>query len=103
MNHCTEYIRGFRYKLKMMGIPVDGPALIYGDNKSVLRNFSTPDSVLRTKSNSIAYHFVREVSATDGWRICYIATNDNLADLFTKTIVSTVKRKNSFQCILHHF
>ena len=102
MKHCTEYIRGFRYKLRMMGIPVDGPALIYGDNKSVLKNSSIPDSVLRKKSNSIAYHFVREGSAADEWRISYIATDDNLADLFTKVIASTAKREKFVRCILHH-
>ena len=32
MKLCCEYIRGLRYKLQMMGIPVNGPAYIYGDN-----------------------------------------------------------------------
>lgn len=34
MKQCTEYIRGLRYKLRMLGIPIDSPAYIYGDNKS---------------------------------------------------------------------
>lgn len=55
---CTEYIRGLRYKLRMMGIPIDGCAYVYGDNKSVLCNTSIPESVLRKKSQSLAYHFV---------------------------------------------
>ena len=32
MKSCCEYIRGLRYKLRMMGIPVTNPAFIYGDN-----------------------------------------------------------------------
>ena len=32
MKMCTEYIQGLRYKLRMMGIPCDQPAYIYGDN-----------------------------------------------------------------------
>ena len=32
MRQCCEYIRGLRYKLRMMGIPVNNPALVYGDN-----------------------------------------------------------------------
>ena len=67
MKHCCEYIRGIRFKLRMMGICVDGPAYILGDNKSVLVNSSVPTSVLSKKSNSIAFHFVREGSAADEW------------------------------------
>ena len=40
MEQCCEYIRGLRYKLRMMGIPVEGPAYIHGDNQSVLCNMS---------------------------------------------------------------
>ena len=63
MKHCCEYIRGLRYKLRMMGIPVEGPAYIEGDKKSVLENTTIPDSTLNKKSQSIAYHFVREGAA----------------------------------------
>ena len=65
MKQCTEYIRGFRYKLSMMGIPCTSPAFIYGDNQSVLANTTIPDSTLKKKSQSIAYHFVREGAARD--------------------------------------
>jgi len=33
MRQCCEYIRGLRYKLRMMGISVSNPTLIYGDNQ----------------------------------------------------------------------
>ena len=50
MKLCCEYIRGLRYKLQMMGIPVNGPAYIYGDNQSVLFNTYIPDYNLNNKS-----------------------------------------------------
>ena len=62
MKQCCEYIRGLRYKLRMMGIPVEGPMYIYGDNQSVL---AIPDSTLKKKSQSIAYHFVHDGVAKD--------------------------------------
>ena len=65
MKQCTEYIRGLRYKLRMMGIPINGPAYVFGDNQSVLANTTIPDSTLKKKSQSIAYHFVREGVARD--------------------------------------
>ena len=33
MKQCCEYLRGLRYKLRMMGIPCEGPAYILGDNQ----------------------------------------------------------------------
>ena len=45
-----------------------------------------PDSVLKKKSNSIAYNFVREGAARDEWRCRYIPTDENLSDLCTKPL-----------------
>jgi hypothetical protein len=55
----TDIIKGLRYKIRMMGIPLDGPTHVRVDNMSVVNNTTVPESVLRKKSNSIAYHFVR--------------------------------------------
>lgn len=102
MKQCCEYLRGLRYKLRMMGIPVVGPACIYGDNQSVLANTTIPDSTLKKKSQSIAYHFVREGVARDEWRTTYINTHDNEADLLTKQLPSGEKRKGFVRNLLHH-
>ena len=51
-----------------MGIPVEGPTCFHGDNQSVLANTTIPDSTLKNKSQSIAYHFVHEGGARDEWR-----------------------------------
>ena len=65
----------------MMGIPVEGPTYIYGDTQSVLANTTIPNSSLKKKSQSIAYHFVREGVARDEWRTSYVNTHDSEADL----------------------
>ncbi len=44
MKQATEYIWGLRYKLQMMGITVDEPAYVFGDNQSVLANTTAPGS-----------------------------------------------------------
>ena len=58
MKQCCEYLRGLRYKLSMMGIPVTNPVFVHGDNQSVLWNTTVPDLTLKKKSCSVAYHFV---------------------------------------------
>ena len=86
----------------MVGIPVEGPAYIEGDNQSVLANTTIPDSTLKKKSQSIAYHFVREGAARGEWRTTYVNTHKNEADLLTKQLPSGEKRKGFFRNLLHH-
>jgi len=50
----------FRYKLRMMGIPVIGPNQIFYDNKSDVLNTTLPPSTLKKKHNAIAYHRIRK-------------------------------------------
>ena len=102
MKVCCEYLRGLRYKLRMMGIPCDFPSYIYGDNQSVLANSTNPFSQLKKKSSSIAYHYIREGVAKDEWRTTYINTHYNLADLFTKPLPGGEKRTRFVQMVLHH-
>ena len=102
MKECCEYLRELRYKLRMMGIPVDLPSYIYGDNQSVLVNSSIPTSVIKKKSSSIAYHFVREGVAANEWLVTYISTHENIADLFTKPIPGGNRRDRLIQKFLHH-
>ena len=83
---AVELIEALRYKLRMMGIPLDGPANIFGDNDSVITNATIPSSTLKKKHNAICYHRVREAVAARTVRIAYITTGQNLADMFTKPL-----------------
>ena len=102
MKQCCEYIQGLRYKLHMMGIPVELPTYIFGDNQSVLVNSSKPHSSLKKKSSSVAFHFVREGTAKDEWRVAYLNTHFNPADMLTKSLPGGEKRTRftSFECTL---
>ena len=63
----TEYIQGLCNKLRLnMGVKVDEPALVFGDNKSVLCNARAPASTLKKKQYALAYHFVQGGVARDG-------------------------------------
>ena len=86
----------------MMGINIDGPTYTFGDNQSVLANTSVPHSVLKKKSNAIAYHFVREGSARDEWRTTYVNTHFNPADLLTKPLPAGEKRMRFVRMLLYH-
>jgi hypothetical protein len=52
-----------RYMLRSLGLDLEGPTLMLGDNTSVVLNTSVPSSVLKKKQNAIAYHRFREAIA----------------------------------------
>jgi len=101
MKQAVEYVRGLRYKLRMLGIPCDEPTFVYGDNKSVLANTTVPGSTIKKKMNSLSYHFIREGCARDEWRTTYINTHLNLADLLTKPLASGEKRSGFVRQFLY--
>ena len=61
MNTGVEAIRGIRYKLRMMGVPLTGLTYIYGDNMSVIYNTSRPES---TPKKKITYQQVTKYTRT---------------------------------------
>ena len=83
-----------------MGIPCDEPTYVFGDNQSALANTTVPDSQLKKKSNSIAYHLVHDGCARDEWRTTYINTNGNPADLLKKPLSSGEKRDKFVRMLL---
>jgi hypothetical protein len=100
MKTVAEVNKGLRYKLRMMGVPIDGPSYVYGDNMSVLHNTSNPESTLKKKSNSIAYHLVRESIAMDEMRTGYINSAENYADLMTKNLPRGERRENLLRGVM---
>jgi hypothetical protein len=86
MKNAIELIKALRYKLRMFGVPIEGPTNIFCDNEAVVKNCSTPESTLKKKHHSIAYHRNREAVAAGTCRIAKEGTISNLSDLFTKIL-----------------
>ena len=102
MKQVCKYLRGWRYKLRMMGISVDLPSFVFGDNQSILYNTTLPDSTLKKKSLNLSYHFVREGVVKDEWRTAHINTHLNPADLLTKPLPGSTNRMDFMRTVLHH-
>ena len=75
-----------RYKLWMFGVPLDGPADVFCENRGVVMNASKPESTLQKKHNAINYHAVREAAAAGILRVGEEDGETNLADLLTKLL-----------------
>ncbi len=83
---AVELIEGLRYKLRMMGVPLDGPTSVFCDNAAVVINTTALESTLKKKHNAIAYHRVREANAAGIIRISKIDVTYTLADILTKLL-----------------
>lgn len=70
----------------MFGVPLDGPADVFCNNRGMVKNVSVPESTLMKKHNSINYHAVREAVAAGIMRVGKEDGMTNLADLFTKVL-----------------
>ena len=99
---ACEYIRGFQYKLRMMGIPFSDPCFVYGDSKSVLYNTTLSESTLKKKSSSITYHAVIEGFSTGEWLNRYDPTDTNVSDLLTKPVAGGKRMNRLIQGVMHY-
>ena len=93
MRQAVELVQALRYKLRQFGVPIDGPTNMFCDNEAVYKNVAHPDSTLRKKHHSVAFHQCREAVASGMIRVAKENTETNLADLFTKPLSSTRREK----------
>ena len=68
---------------------------------SVIHNTSKPESVLKKKANSVCYHYVREAVAADEVRISHIRSEENPADIATKSVPAGAKRDHLVEKVLY--
>jgi hypothetical protein len=101
LRNARDLIVGLRYKLRMFGIPIQGPALVYCDNQGVVKNVTIPESVLTKKHNAINYHAVREAVAANILRVAKEDSATNLADVLTKPLTEE-RRTNLLRGILYN-
>jgi Reverse transcriptase (RNA-dependent DNA polymerase) len=81
---ATEQIMDLRYTLRMMGIPLDGPTWMFGDNQSVITSSTIPHSSLNKRHNALSYHRVREALAAGIILFMHVEGRLNPSDIFTK-------------------
>ena len=92
MRILVEMLIGLRYKLRMFGIPIDGPCNVFCDNEAVSKSSMLAENTLKKKHLSIAFHQSREAVAAGVMLVFYEKTKSNHADLFTK-VLNAIDRK----------
>ena len=97
---AVEMVEALRYKLRMFGVPLEGPANAFCDNQSVLLNSTLPSSTLKKKHNLVNYHKVRSFITAGTIRVTKEPSETNTSDLLTKFLVVHKKSRLSKQ-VMH--
>lgn len=99
MRVAIEMIEGLRYKLRMFGVPIDGPCNVFCDNDGVVLNTTNPDSKLTKKHAAINYHRCREAIAASTIIVAKEDTKTNLSDCLTKLLDGVTLRELMYRIL----
>ena len=89
MKTAVEHVEALRYKLRMFGIPMEGPTNVFCDNEAVFKNTSILNSTLKKKHMTICYHRPKEAVTAHTMRVAKEGTATHLVDLFTKPLMDS--------------
>jgi hypothetical protein len=81
---CTDQLVDLRNTLRYLGVPIDGPSYMFGDNESVQNAIGIPTSKLHKRHNALSYHRTREAEAAGITRTYHIHGKTNPADIVSK-------------------
>ncbi|KAI5332873.1 hypothetical protein L3X38_023002 [Prunus dulcis] len=74
---------------KDIGFFLGTPPLLWVDNQSAISLASNPVFHARTKHVEVDYHFTRELVQNGSFRLHYVCSSNQLADIFTKSLSSS--------------
>jgi hypothetical protein len=81
---ATQQVIDLRLTLRYMGVPIEGPSWMFGDNESVIKSSTVPTSTLSKRHNALSYHTVRAAIAAGIINFKHIPGETNIADILTK-------------------
>ncbi|XP_075076347.1 secreted RxLR effector protein 161-like [Nicotiana tabacum] len=83
------WLRNFLKELNVVP-SVQAPIVLYCDNSGAVANSKEPRSHKRSKHIEHKYHLIRDITQRGNARVLKIASEDNLADPFTKSLTQKI-------------
>jgi hypothetical protein len=84
--HVAKQVLWYRSLLTELEFNLATPSIIFSDNQSAIAIAHHPEFHARTKHIDIAIHFLRDHVNKGNLDMCYINTNYNITDIFTKPL-----------------
>ena len=95
--HCAKQVIWHRSLLNELGIPLPSTLTIFLDNQAAVSIAHHPEHHARTKHINIAHHFLRDLVQDGTLNLVYINTQDNLANIFTKSLPKMVHQDVTYE------
>ena len=86
---AMELLISLRYKLRLYGVPVDGPINFFSDNHFMTKNVTLTQSVMNNSHNAIFYHRVHGAQSIEIIRVGWIQGEYNQSYLVNNITLST--------------
>jgi hypothetical protein len=84
LSQAARKVLEFRYLLEDLGFPQVGPTVIYEDNMSAINLAVAPHITRKSRHIHTRHHFIRDLIAQKLAVVKHLATEEMLADFFTK-------------------
>jgi Reverse transcriptase (RNA-dependent DNA polymerase) len=81
---AVQQVMGLRVFFRYLGVNINGPTHLFGDNESVVTSGSFPHSPLRKRHHALSYHYSREAIASGAVDFQFIPGHLNPADILSK-------------------
>ena len=81
---ATEQIIDLRDTFRYLGVPVETPTMMFGDNESVVNSASIPHAKLHKRHTALSFHKTRSAIAAGILRFHHIGGDHNPADIVSK-------------------
>jgi len=81
---ALEQMQSLKMTLQYLGVPIVGPSILFGDNKTVVNGSSLPQAKLHKRHLMLSYHYVREALATGEYVYSFINGKLNPSDILSK-------------------
>ena len=86
---ATEEALSVRYLMQSLGIHLDGPTILLGDNESSLISVTNPKSSLSQRQRGISFQLSRESKAASATTRYHVKSEANISDGLTKALESS--------------
>ena len=81
---AVEQIIDLRLTLRYLGVRVDGPTYVFGDNKTTVDSSALPHACLHKRHTALSFHRVREAAAAGILKMYYLPGPQNPANILSK-------------------
>jgi len=81
---CAEQIIDLRLTLRYLGVPINGRAMVFGYNVSVVNSAAIPHSRMHKRWVALSYHRVRWAVAAGIINVYHVSSKENAADMLSK-------------------